>query len=302
MTSWSSIWRINSDKCKCIFQECKCQVNVWMIFRSRTSSLSTCASSNAHNSHTQPVSILKGTLTNVHNDCDKRNNNYNGTGHRPPSYNGSMSSPNLDEISSQGIDNEGLTITDQKPTVSFSSPIIESSDKASLLINVKKSFTKRGKSNKNIQGGTKINNNNDKRSVAFQNPLSGTSAASNKKHASVVSPEAYPPSQLTVTIFEEEAELRHAPWFQAGIPRYAIILVNNELTINLRQAMSIVHHWILLFSFLPVYCIFSHDDNEWYSETTHKHDFISSIKHCISLKIISTCSFLKFTEILLWMS
>ncbi|CAG7731857.1 unnamed protein product [Allacma fusca] len=34
---------------------------------------------------------------------------------------------------------------------------------------------------------------------------------------------------LTVTIFEEEAELRHAPWFQAGIPReIALEVLRNE--------------------------------------------------------------------------
>lgn len=136
----------------------------------------------------------------------------------PSSYNGNMSSANLDEINSYGIDNEGHTATDQKPSVSFSSPVIESSDKASLLLTGKKSFAKKGKSNKSSQGGMK--NNGDKRSVVFQNPLSGTTSVSNRKHSPAVSPEAYPQSQLTVTIFEEEAELRHASWFQAGIPRY----------------------------------------------------------------------------------
>ncbi|ODN05303.1 Tensin-4 [Orchesella cincta] len=175
---------------------------------------------NVHNSQI-PSSISQNALTNG-KDSDKRINNGS---HHQSSLNGNMSSTNVDEISSHGVDNEGLTIIDPKPSVSFSSPVIESSDKASLLINGKKSYSKKGKSNKNIQGNMK--SGNDKRSVAFQNPLSSFSSASNRKHASV-SPEASP-SQLTVTIFEEEAELRHAPWFQAGIPRdIALEVLRNQ--------------------------------------------------------------------------
>ena len=40
------------------------------------------------------------------------------------------------------------------------------------------------------------------------------------------------PTQLTVTIFEEEAELRHAPWFQAGIPRYIYLFTYLRLCIS----------------------------------------------------------------------
>lgn len=197
--------------------------------RSRTSSLSTFSSSTPHNNPTTVMpttSILKNSLSTVQNEYDKRNNN---SGTAFSNLNG-----NIEEIRSRGIDNEGLAVTDAKPaTVSFSSPIIESSDKASLLMNAKKTFTRRIKSSKNsnVQGNMKNSNNNNnnnnhsdnnkKRSVAFQNPLSGSTSVSNRKHASF-SPEAYPPSQLTVTILEEEAELRHAPWFQAGIPRYAV--------------------------------------------------------------------------------
>ncbi|CAL8095315.1 unnamed protein product [Orchesella dallaii] len=179
------------------------------------------AVTNVHNS--QLASSMSQSALENGKDSDKRINS--GSPH-PSSLNGSMASTNVDEISSHGVDNEGLAIIEPRPSVSFSSPVIESSDKASLLINGKKSFSKKGKSNKNIQGNMK--SGNDKRSVAFQNPLSSFSSVSNRKHASV-SPEAYPPSQLTVTIFEEEAELRHAPWFQAGIPRdIALEVLRNE--------------------------------------------------------------------------
>lgn len=164
-------------------------------------------------------------------------------------------SSNLEEISSHcgGIDIESHVARATKPaSVSFSvsspSPVTESSsDKVSLLSVIRKGKnklckgkTKNEKSTKNNISGNNNNKNlqNDKRSVAvaFQNPLSGASPSSGgssttssssgskaRKHPSSSSisipPEAYTPSQMAVTIFEEEAELRHAPWMQAGIPR-----------------------------------------------------------------------------------
>jgi len=96
----------------------------------------------------------------------------------------------------------------------------ESTDDKSLLIDNKKSINKKG--------GRKNSSNNNARNVEICNnknlvvPSPDQKLESNSsldKIQTLISP-IYPPSKLAVTIFEEEAELRHTPWFQAGIPRF----------------------------------------------------------------------------------
>ncbi|XP_021950135.1 myb-like protein A isoform X2 [Folsomia candida] len=110
------------------------------------------------------------------------------------------------------------------------SSLLDSTDERSLLLENrnKSSHNKRGLRNNGSKNVEICNHKNAVESSKPENNLD--TSKSNLLRLKSLNFDSYPPSsKLAITIFEKEGELRHALWFQAGIPReIALEILRNE--------------------------------------------------------------------------